>query len=107
MRRCNKHIALVLLAVYLPMWLLSAFHDHSEHCHQYDMADEQQTESSSEYDEDGCLLCQFLQQPYKETLQIALQVNLPVLLVQEATPAFNVVSAFEGLQVSRAPPFCL
>lgn len=107
MRRNNKHIALFLLAVYLPMWLLSAFHVHTDHNVQCNVANEQQTASSSEYDEDGCLLCQFLQQPYEETPQVALQVSLPVLPDQETLSAQKAVSAFEEVQVPRAPPFCL
>ena len=107
MRRNNKHIALFLLAVYLPMWLLSAFHVHTERDVYCNVANEQQTGSSSDYDEDDCLLCQFLQQPYEEATQVTLQANLPVFSVQEVMPTSILASAFEGLQVSRAPPFCL
>jgi hypothetical protein len=103
----NKHIAILLLAVYLPMWLLSAFHVHTEHCHQHGMESEQHQQSSSESDDSSCLLCQFLHQPYEETPQIALQICLPVSSAQKTMPVCKVVAAFNGLQVSRAPPVCL
>lgn len=107
MRQNNKLIALYLLVVYLPMWLLSAFHVHTERDVYRNVANEQQTAASSEYNEDGCLLCQFMQQPYEETPHVALQVSLPVLPNQETLSTQKVASAFEGVQAPRAPPFCL
>ena len=105
MRHCNKNIAFLLLSVYLPMLLLSSFHIHTEQERHCGVANEQQT--NSQLDGSDCLLCQFLQQAYEETPQVALQVILPVVALQEMTPDFKAIPAFEDYQPSRAPPFCL
>lgn len=104
MKRFKTKAALLLLAVYLPMWLLSSFHTHAYPLKDNPLATERQ---SSEVDEDGCLLCQFQQLVYEEAPQVAVAVNMPQTKVEPTPMEHDVVSAFEQPFSSRAPPVLL
>lgn len=101
MKRYRTNIALFLLAIYLPMWLLSSFHVHAHPLNDYQVAKERH---SSEMDEDGCLLCQFQQQAYEEAPQVVVTVSRPETLMESVSRIQAVVSAFEQTFSSRAPP---
>ncbi len=104
MKRYKNKIALFLLAVYLPMWLLSSFHVHAYPLKAADAIEEQH---SSIMDEDGCLLCQFQQLAYEESPQVVVTVNLPETRVEPIPMVQDVASAFEQPSSSRAPPVLL
>ena len=108
MKRYKNKIALFLLAVYLPMWLLSSFHVHV-HAHAYPLkaADAIEEQHSSIMDEDGCLLCQFHQLAYEESPQVVVTANLPETMVEPIPMVQDVASAFEQPFSSRAPPVLL
>ena len=103
MKRYKTKIALFLLAIYLPMWLLSSFHVHAYSLRD-NVVEEQQ---SSEVDEDGCLLCQFQQLAYEESPQVVVTFSLPDTMVEFIPMVQDVVSAFEQILSSRAPPILL
>jgi hypothetical protein len=104
MKRYKSKIVLFLLAIYLPMWLLSSFHVHA-----YPLKDAETTEEqhSSLMDEDGCLLCQFQQFAYEESPQVVVTVNLAETKVESNPMVQEVVSAFGQTFSSRAPPVLL
>ena len=104
MKRYKNKIALFLLAIYLPMWLLSSFHVHAYPLKECDTAEEQH---SSVRDENGCLLCQFQQLAYEESPQVVVTVNLPETRVEPIPLIQEAVSAFEQPFSSRAPPILL
>ena len=104
MKRYRTKIALFLLAIYLPMWLLSSFHVHAYPSNNAEAAEEQH---SSILDEDGCLLCQFQQLAYEESPQVTVTVKLPETKVEPNPMVQDVVSAFEQTFSSRAPPILL
>lgn len=104
MKRCSTKTAIFLLAVYLPMWLLSSLHVHHYHSDNNGTPTEQR---STDTDEDGCLLCQFLQLVYEEPQQCVVRVVIPETKF-EAVPLDNgIVSVLEPAFSSRAPPFLL
>ena len=104
MKRYKNKIALFLLAIYLPMWLLSSFHVHAYPLKECDTAEEQH---SSVRDENGCLLCQFQQLAFEESPQVVVTVNLPETRVEPIPLIQEAVSAFEQTLSSRAPPVLL
>ena len=104
MKRYETKIALFLLAIYLPMWLLSSFHVHTYPSNDTEAAEEQHP---SIMDEDGCLLCQFQQLAYEESPQVVVTINLPEAKVESIPMVQDVVSAFEQTFSSRAPPVLL
>jgi hypothetical protein len=101
MKRHKTNIALFLLAVYLPMWLLSSFHVHAHPLNEHQVSEEHH---SSEMDEDGCLLCQFLQLAYEEAPLVVVTVNRTETQMESVPRVQAVVSAFEQTFSSRAPP---
>ena len=104
MKRQKNKIALFLLAIYLPMWLLSSFHVHAYPSRDADAVDEQH---SSIMDEDGCLLCQFHQLAYEATPQVVVTVDLPETMMESIPMVQDAVSVFEQPFSSRAPPVML
>ena len=104
MKRYRNNIALLLLAIYLPMWLLSSFHVHT--CPS-DNAEAAEEHHSSTMDEDGCLLCQFLQLAYEETPQVAVTVIQSETMLEPIPVVHEVVTTFEQSFSSRAPPVLL
>ena len=104
MKRYKNKIALFLLAIYLPMWLLSSFHVHAYSTNDADAVEEQ---PSSIKDENGCLLCQFQQLAYEESPQVVVTVNLPETRVEPIPLIQEAASAFEQPFSSRAPPVLL
>ena len=104
MKRYKSKIALFLLAIYLPMWLLSSFHVHAYPSDNAEAAEEQH---SSFMDEDGCLLCQFQQLAYEESPQVVVLVILPETKVESNPMVQDALSAFEQTFSSRAPPVLL
>ena len=104
MKRCKVIIAYFLLAVYLPMWLLSSFHVHPNPLDCNGVANERH---SSELDGDDCLLCQFLQLAYEETPQVVVTVVQPELEAHTVPYIVDEQSIFEPHSLSRAPPILL
>lgn len=104
MKRQKNKIVLFLLAIYLPMWLLSSFHVHAYPLKECDRAEEQH---SSVRDENGCLLCQFQQLVYEDNPQVVVTVNLSETVVESIPMVQDAVSAFEQTLSSRAPPVLL
>ena len=104
MKRYKSKIALFLLAIYLPLWLLSSFHVHA---YPWDNAEATEEQHSSIMDEDGCLLCQFQQLAYEESPQVVVTANLPETKVESNPMVQDVVSAFGQTFSSRAPPVLL
>ncbi len=104
MKRCRIKIVYFLLAVYLPMWLLSSFHVHPNPLGCNGVANERH---SSELDGDDCLLCQFQQLAYDETPQVAVTVIQPELVVNAVPYIVDEQSIFEPHFFSRAPPVLL
>jgi hypothetical protein len=104
MKRYKSKIALFLLAIYLPMWLLSSFHVHA---YPSDNAEATAEHHSSIMDEDGCLLCQFQQLAYEESPQVVVTANLPETWVDPIPMVQDVASTFEQTFSSRAPPVLL
>ena len=104
MKRYGTKTAIFLLAVYLPMWLLSSLHVHHYHSDNNGTPTEQRSADSGE---DHCLLCQFLQLVYEEPQKFVVRVVRPETKF-EAVPLDNgIVSVFEPAFSSRAPPFLL
>ena len=97
-------MALFLLAIYLPIWLLSSFHVHANPLKHTDAVEEHH---SSEVDEDGCLLCLFQQVAYEETPQMAVMVNRPEIKVKAVLTDESSFGGFELNFLSRAPPVLL
>ena len=104
MKRYRTILACFLLAIYLPMWLLSSFHVHVHESPDHDVECEHH---SSEVDEDGCLLCQFQQLVYEETPQASLTLTLPETIVETAPMKSEVLSVSDNLILLRAPPVLL
>jgi hypothetical protein len=104
MKRYRTSLACFLLAVYLPVWLLSSFHVHVQESIDYNVECEHH---SSEMDEDGCLLCQFQQLVYEEAPQLYVTFNRPEPKVV-ANPFYCAnISASEYVLSLRAPPVLL
>ena len=104
MKRYRTSLACLLLAIYLPIWLLSSFHVHTHESIDHNVKCEHH---SSEVDEDGCLLCQFQQLVYDETLQVVVTVSRHEIKM-EANPSYRAdVSAFRYTPSLRAPPVLL
>lgn len=104
MKRYRTALACFLLAIYLPVWLLSSFHIHSHESIGHDVECEHH---SSEVDEDGCLLCQFQQLVYDETPQVVVVVDRVEAKVEDEVTVETAVSAFKLILSSRAPPVLL
>lgn len=104
MKRSKIQIARMLLAVYLPMLLLASFHVHHPACCNEST---QQTSSSMVWQEEDCLLCQFLQMPCEESPQILATVVLPVIVVEAVDLDDCIVTTFSTPYSSRAPPVLL
>ncbi len=103
-KRYGTKTAIFLLAVYLPMWLLSSLHVHNYHLDNNGAPTEQRP---ADTDEDGCLLCQFLQLVYEEPQKFVVRVVRPETKF-EAVPLDNgIVSVLEPAFSSRTPPFLL
>ena len=103
MKRYKTKIALFLLAIYLPMWLLSSFHVHAYSLRD-NVVEEQQ---SSEVDEDGCLLCQFQQLVYEEAPQLYVTFSRPEIKMVADSFYCADVSASEYILSLRSPPVLL
>ncbi len=97
-------MALFLLAIYLPIWLLSSFHVHA---YPLKHADSVEEHHSSEVDEDGCQLCLFQQVAYEETPQMAVMVNRPEIKVKAVLTDESSFGVFKQNFLSRAPPILL
>lgn len=104
MERCKAKIAFLLLAVYMPIWLLASFHVHpclSAHDH---VANESH---ASDLEDDDCLLCQFQQLFYEDTPQASVMVTLPEAIVETTPMKSFALSVFDQKFLSRAPPVLL
>lgn len=97
-------IALLLLAIYLPIWLLSSFHIHACPLVGNGTAEEQ---SSLLDDESGCLFCQFQQLAYEKAPIVVVTVDLPETKVESVPMVQDTTPAFERASSSRAPPVLL
>ena len=105
MKRYRNKTAILLLAIYLPVWLLSSFHVHAHELIDNDV--ECEHHSSQEVDEDNCLLCQFQQLVYSETPQVVVTVSRHEIKMV-ANPLYRAdVSAFRYILSLRAPPVLL
>ena len=104
MKRYRTKTAIFLLAIYLPVWLLSSFHVHAHPIDDHHAAEEQ---PSSEMDEDGCLCCQFMQLFYEDTPQASVTVSLHETIVETAPIKSEVLSVSDQLILLRAPPVLL
>lgn len=104
MKRYRTNVAFFLLAVYMPVWLLSSFHFHVHPLIDNDVESEQH---SSEMDEDGCLLCQFQQIVYEEAPQVVVVVSRHDTKVEFKLTDDVAFWAFEQNILSRAPPVLL
>ncbi len=104
MKQRRANIALLLLAVYLPLWLLASFHTHEHHGACNGMACEQQT---SDLDGDNCLLCQFQQLSYEEAPQLNATVFLKGMEVEAVPAEPATMSVSIPSFSSRAPPVLL
>ena len=105
MKRFRTKTAILLLAIYLPVWLLSSFHVHAHELIDNDV--ECEHHSSGDVDEDNCLLCQFQQLVYDETPQVVVTVSRHEIKM-EANPSYRAdVSAFRYTPSLRAPPVLL
>ena len=103
MKRCRAKIAVSLLMVFLSMWLLAAFHVHSNPSSHGHVANEQ---PASDLDDD-CLLCQFQQLVYEDAPQESVLVILPEAIVETIPMKSIALSAFDQKILSRAPPVLL
>ena len=104
MKRCRTALACFLLAIYLPVWLLSSFHVHA---HESIIHEVECEHHSSEMDEDGCLLCQFQQLVYDETPKVVVVVDRVEAKVEDEGTVEATVPAFKHILSSRAPPVLL
>ena len=105
MKRYRTKTAILLLAIYLPVWLLSSFHVHAHELIDNDV--ECEHHSSGDVDEDNCLLCQFQQLVYSETPQVVVTVSRHEIKMV-ANPSYRGdVSAFRNTLSLRAPPVLL
>jgi hypothetical protein len=104
MKRYGTKTAIFLLAVYLPVWLMSSLHVH--HC-LWDNNDTPAEQRSADSDEDCCLLCQFQHLVYETPTPLADVVVMPETEMEFALTNSDVVSVCESLFPSRAPPFLL
>ncbi len=102
MGRVKNKIACLLLAVYLPMWLMASFHVHTDSS--CIVADERPT---SKTHDDDCLLCQFQQQVYEDTPSESIVVVLPEKKVEVKPYIVDEPKAIESYFSSRAPPVLL
>lgn len=107
MRCRNKHIALLLLSVYLPMLLLASLHIHTGQCGHGSEGHEQHQKKSSELDGGNCSLCQFLQLTYEEAPQVTVEISQPVSIVEVELSKQTAFSAIKQDYLSRAPPVLL
>lgn len=107
MRCRNKHIALFLLSVYLPMLMLASLHIHTGQCGHGCVGHEQHQKQSFELDGGNCLLCQFLQLTYEEAPQVTLEVSQSVSIVEVELTEQTAFSAIKLNYLSRAPPVLL
>ncbi len=104
MGRVKNRIACLLLAVYLPMWLMASFHVHTDAtCHGAASTERH----SSEQCDDNCPLCQFQHQFYEDVPQESVTVDLPEREVDVKPYVFDEPAVFEPLFLSRAPPVLL
>ena len=101
MKRCKIGIACFLLAVYLPMWLLVSFHEHSNRLENNGLSEEQR---ASELDGDECQLCQFQQLVYEDTPQVSIVFVLPEIETNVPSFGLDELKAFGTDFLSRAPP---
>ena len=104
MKRSKVKIAVFLLAVYLPMWLLSSFHVHANPVEDNGLSTERH---ASELEGDDCLLCQFQQLVYEDTPQVSVAFSLPEIEVEVLPFSADEQSVFETCSLSRAPPVLL
>ena len=105
MKRYRTSLACLLLAIYLPIWLLSSFHVHAHEL--IDNNVECEHHSSGDVDEDNCLLCQFQQLVYSETPQVVVTVSRHEIKMA-ADPLYRAdVSVFRYILSLRAPPVLL
>ena len=104
MKRFRTALACFLLAIYLPVWLLSSFHVHAHPLNDHQVAEERH---SSEMDEDGCLLCQFQQLVYEEAPQLYVTFSRPETNVVANPLYYTIISASEYVLSLRAPPVLL
>ena len=104
MKRYGTKTAIFLLAVYLPVWLMSSFHVH--HC-LWDNNNTPAEQRSADSVEDHCLLCQFQQLVYETTTPSTTVVVMPETIMEFAFTNNDVVSVCEPVSPSRAPPFLL
>lgn len=104
MKRYGTKTAIFLLAVYLPVWLMSSLHVHHYRLDNNNTPAEQR---SADSDEDCCLLCQFQHLVYEEPAQLIVTVVRPETQMEIALLDSDVVSVCESLFPSRAPPFLL
>lgn len=105
MKRYRTQTAIFLLAIYLPVWLLSSFHVHAHELIDYHV--ECEHHSSEEVDEDSCLLCQFQQLVYSETPQVVFVVDRLETEVEDEVAVEATIPAFKPILSSRAPPVLL
>lgn len=104
MKRYGTKTAIFLLAVYLPVWLMSSLHVHH---YLWDKNDTPAEQRSADSDEDCCLLCQFQHLVYEEPAQLIVTVVRPETQMEVSLIDRNVVSDCEDVFSSRAPPFLL
>lgn len=94
-----------LLAVYLPILLVASFHVHTAPLPNSNV---NQTEAvTTELDGSDCLLCQFLQLPYKEAVPVSLSVNLTEMKASEQLVSALKLSVTGQTPSLRAPPVLL
>ena len=108
----RQHIsALVLLAVFLPMLLLSSFHVHPEshvegdYCkecvHHLPHAGHMGSLSVCSFD---CVLCQFLTLPFLIAPMVVFTAKRFIHIAPQCRTAQGVVAGVRGVVFGRAPP---
>ena len=103
--------SLVLLAVFLPMLVLSSLHVHPEvhldedYCkecvHHLPHAGHFGSQTSCSFD---CVLCQFLTLPFLMAPTLALKVNRIIHIASQYETEQGVASGVRGVVFGRAPP---